>query len=100
MTEELQYLTEMLKLLWITMVALVGSIAGLALAELGLRRWAIGGGEPSLLLACSLSLGVSSSVSARSSESSRRSDMDYYLSLAALLICGGVLLYGAWMLSR
>lgn len=44
MTEELKYLTEMLKLLWLTIVALVGSIAGLALAELGLRRWAIGGG--------------------------------------------------------
>ncbi|SRR5712691_7877631 len=99
MTEELKYLTEMLKLLWITIVALVGSIAELALAELGLRRWAIGA-EPSLLLACLLSLGVSSSVSALLSESSRRSDMDYYLSLAALLICGGVLLYGAWMLSR
>ncbi len=38
MTEELKYLTEMLKLLWITIVALVGSIAGLALAELGLQR--------------------------------------------------------------
>jgi len=44
MTEELQYLTEMLKPLWITIVALVGSIAGLALAELGLQSWAIGGG--------------------------------------------------------
>ena len=39
--EEIKYLTETLKALWLTIVALIGGTAGLILAELGLRKIAI-----------------------------------------------------------
>ncbi len=39
--EEIKLLTEMLKLLWLTLIALIGGISGIALAEFGLRLIAI-----------------------------------------------------------
>jgi len=44
LSEEIRLLTEMLKLLWLTLIALIGSVSGLALAEFGLRIVAIGAG--------------------------------------------------------
>jgi hypothetical protein len=39
--EELKLLTEMLKLLWLTLIALIGGTGGLILTEAGFRRAAI-----------------------------------------------------------
>ena len=41
LSEEIKLLTEMLKLLWLTLIALIGSTGGLILAEVGFRKIAI-----------------------------------------------------------
>ena len=41
LSEEIKLLTEMLKLLWLTLVALIGSTGGLILTEAGFRKAAI-----------------------------------------------------------
>jgi hypothetical protein len=50
LTEDIKYLTEILKLLWITIIALTGGVAGLVLTELGFRQVAIGIGTSVMLL--------------------------------------------------
>lgn len=50
LTEDIKYLTELLKLLWLTTIALTGSVAGLVLAEIGLRQMAIGIGAITVIV--------------------------------------------------
>jgi len=42
LTENIKYLTELLKIFWLTLVALIGGSVGLILGEFGFRRVAIG----------------------------------------------------------
>lgn len=99
LSEEIRLLTEMLKLLWLTLIALIGSVSGLALAELAsVSSPSARASLPLSRLLASLDTCIVDSL--LGSLIWRRFNMKTFIGVSIFVILGAALIGAAWTISH